>query len=84
MNPSARLAAFGAHVHEVDGHDPPGLAEAANSFTGGQPLVVIARTDPCRGMDLLRPRAPKLHYVRFKSDEERATYERVLADMSTV
>jgi transketolase len=77
----ARLEAFGARVHEVDGHDPVALAAAAEPPGSGRPLVVIARTDPCRGMDLLRPRTPKLHYVRFKSEEERAAYESVLAEL---
>ena len=71
-----------ARVHEVDGHDPGELAAAAEPSASGRPLVVIARTDPCRGMELLRPRTPKLHYVRFKSEEERSAYERVLAEMS--
>ncbi len=58
---------------------PPAPAQESHQ---GKPLVVLARTDPCRGMELLRPRAPKLHYVRFKTDDERAAYERVLAEMS--
>ena len=78
----ARLEAFGAAVHGVDGHDPEALAAPAEEPHEGKPLVVLARTDPCRGMELLRPRAPKLHYVRFKTDEERAAYEQVLAEMS--
>ena len=79
----ARLEAFGACVHEVDGHDPEALANASMASGPDRPLVVIARTDPCRGMELLRPRTPKLHYVRFKSEEERSAYEKVLADMSS-
>jgi transketolase len=78
----ARLESFGAVVHEVDGHDPAALAAPALSPRDGRPLVVIARTDPCRGMDLLRSRAPRLHYVRFKSDEERESYQQALAAMS--
>lgn len=77
-----RLRAFGANVHEVDGHDPQALADAAQARVEGKPLVVLAKTDPCRDMELLRQRAPKLHYVRFKSDEERRSYEQVLAEMS--
>ena len=79
---AARLEAFGAAVHSVDGHDPDALAAPAETPHEGKPLVVLARTDPCREMDLLRPRAPKLHYVRFKTDEERAAYERVLSEMT--
>ncbi|NEX18780.1 transketolase [Thiorhodococcus mannitoliphagus] len=74
-----RLRAFGAEVHEVDGHDPEALAAPAlGSGERDRPLVVIARTDPCRGLEQLRERAPKLHYVRFKSDEEFATYRTLL------
>ena len=58
------------------------MAAPADEPHKGRPLVVLAWTDPCRDMPLLRPRAPKLHYVRFKTDEERAAYERVLAEMS--
>ncbi len=78
-----RIRAFGAEVREVDGHDSDALAAAADLLPAGgggeRPLVVIARTDPCRGIDLMRTRAPKLHYVRFASEEEFATYERLLA-----
>ncbi len=78
----ARLEAFGAAVHEVDGHDPDALLAPAEMPHAGKPLVVLARTDPCRDMELLQQRAPKLHYVRFKTDEERAAYEKVLAEMN--
>jgi transketolase len=64
-----RLMAFGAEVHEVDGHDPDELATPARMPRRGKPLVVLARTDPCHGIDLLRRRAPKLHYIRFKTDQ---------------
>jgi transketolase len=123
-----RLRAFGAEVHEVDGHDadalaapalarlrlagdltgpagaaperePPSAASTgtvapsepmagagagpATGATAGpasadRPLVVIARTDPCRGIALLRERAPKLHFLRFKSADELDAYEDVL------
>jgi len=76
---AARLAAFGARVVEVDGHDPEALAAPAAWSPDGRPVVVIARTDPCRGLDLLRRRAPRLHYVRFKSADEAAEYRVALA-----
>jgi transketolase len=78
---ASRLAAFGAAVFEVDGHDPLALAAPAREPHEGKPLVVLARTDPCRDLELLRRRAPKLHYVRFKSDEERRAYEEALVEM---
>ncbi|MBK1629748.1 transketolase [Thiohalocapsa halophila] len=78
-----RLRAVGAEVHEVDGHDSDALAAAAEGFGGGdRPLAVIARTDPCRGVELMRERAPKLHYLRFKSDAERQAYQQLLAALS--
>jgi transketolase len=78
-----RLHAFGAEVHEVDGHDiealaAPALASLAAATSSDRPLVVIARTDPCRGISLLRERAPKLHYLRFKSSAEQDAYEDLL------
>jgi transketolase len=74
-----RLRAFGAEVHEVDGHDPDALAAPADRPpTADRPLVVIAQTDPCRGIELLRQRAPKLHYVRFKNQEEFEQMQRLL------
>jgi transketolase len=74
-----RLRAFGADVHQVDGHDVDALAAPAGLPRSGKPLVVLAKTNPCRGLDLLESRRPKLHYVRFKSDEERRAYEEALA-----
>lgn len=75
----ARLAAFGARVQEVDGHDPAALFAASAPASDGRPVALIARTDPCRGVELLRQRAPKLHYVRFKSADEVAAYRALLA-----
>ena len=80
---ASRLESFGAAVCEVDGHDVESLAGAADSTRDGKPLVVLARTDPCRDIQILRDRAPKLHYVRFKSDDEFAAYEQVLAEFGT-
>jgi transketolase len=74
-----RLRAFGAEVHEVDGHDPDALAAPAERPADAtRPLVVIAQTDPCRGFDMLRQRAPRLHYVRFKNQEEFQQMQKLL------
>lgn len=70
-----RLESFGARVFEVDGHDPAALAAPADLPRDGRPLVVLARTNPCCGIGLLAERAPNLHYIRFKSPEERARYQ---------
>jgi transketolase len=74
-----RLSAFGAKVVTVDGHDIAALSDAAETDHLGAPLAVLAKTDPCRGIPLLAERAPKLHYVRFKSDKEFKEYEKYLA-----
>lgn len=72
---SERLRAFGWDVHEVDGHDVEALIRPATQRRTQRPLVVLALTDPCRGLDVLRQRAPNLHYVRFKSEQERQEYQ---------
>lgn len=77
----ARLEAFGANVFEVDGHDVDALAAPADQPREGKPLVVLARTDPCRDLDLLRARAPKFHYIRFAGAEERRAYQEALEQM---
>jgi transketolase len=78
-----RLHAFGAEVHEVDGHDTDALTAPAQGFGhGDRPLVVIARTDPCRGIELLGQRAPKLHYIRFKDDDEKRAYQDLLGRLT--
>jgi transketolase len=77
----ARLESFGALVHEVDGHDVNALAAPADTQHRNKPLVVIARTDPARGIEVLRGRAPKYHYVRFRDEAERQQYRERLAEM---
>jgi transketolase len=77
----SRLEAFGARVLAVDGHDVAALAAPARLAPDGRPLVVLAYTNPCQGIGLLEERRPKLHYVRFKSERERARYRSFLADM---
>lgn len=72
---AAKLEAFGVRVFEVNGHDVDALAAPATLMPDGRPLVVLARTDPCYGLDLLRSRSPKLHYLRFTSEEERQSYQ---------
>lgn len=74
-----RLRGFGVEVREVDGHDVEALATAGESWPEEKPLVVVCRTDPRKGIRLLRQRE-KLHYIRFADDEERKAYQKLLAD----
>ena len=65
-----KLRAFGAHAIAVNGHDIEALAEAGKIIPSTGPLVILAHTNPCRGMDYLEIRRPKLHYIRFASEQE--------------
>lgn len=71
-----RIEAFGGLALAVNGHDVRALVAAAERIGGGRPLFVLCYTDPCRGVDLLQKRRPKLHYVRFSNPEEREEYHR--------
>ena len=55
-----RLKAFGARVCRVDGHDLDALAAPAARKPAGRPLVVLAMTDTCRGMEILRGQRPQV------------------------
>jgi transketolase len=76
---AARVAAFGVTCRSVDGHDLGALRAAADSAEAGKPLVILANTSPYQGMDFLKKRFPRLHYVRFKSAEERLEMQAALA-----
>lgn len=79
---TSRIEAFGAHVIKVNGNDVEALVKAASAQPGGKPLVILAYTNPYCGIDLLENRYPKLHYVRFKSEEERSIYAELLDAMN--
>jgi transketolase len=76
-----RLRGFGAAVETVDGHDVTALEAAATRPHAGVPLFVLAITDSTRGVPLLERRKPHVHFVRFKSDEEKAELEQFLERM---
>lgn len=76
-----RLRAFGASVDAVDGHHVPALLKAMSRETG-KPHVVLAYTDPVRGLPLLNERRPVLHYLRFKDAAERETYAAAYTELA--
>lgn len=76
-----KFAGFGCEVRSVDGHDLRALRAAARTPLTDRPLVVLAATDPSHGIELLRTRAPRLHYVRFRDADEHAAYAAELAAM---
>ncbi|QFY63760.1 transketolase (plasmid) [Rhizobium grahamii] len=77
---ASRVAAFGVTCRSVDGHSLDALRTAAESAEPGKPLVILAQTSPFQGMTYLKKRFPRLHYVRFKSAEERLEMQAALAD----
>jgi len=76
-----RLEAFGASVFRVSGHDSKRLAEAGSLTPDGRPVCVLCDTDAARGIDVLKTRAPKMHYVRFTSEEEKNRYVSAYAEL---
>ncbi|GHD99872.1 transketolase [Defluviimonas sp. 20V17] len=76
---AAKLRDFGAVVCEIDGHDLDAMRQARAEPHPGRPLIILAHTSPTQGMSFLRRRFPRLHYVRFKSDDERAEMNREIA-----
>jgi transketolase len=70
-----KLEAFGARALRVDGHDVKALVEAGSYVPDGRPLFVLAYTNPTYCLDMLNERRPVLHYLRFKSKEEREAYQ---------
>ncbi|MGO9108363.1 MAG: hypothetical protein ACLP9L_03940 [Thermoguttaceae bacterium] len=76
-----RVESFGCRALRVDGHDLDALAVPAELPPDGRPTVVLAITDTCREMDILRANAPKFHYFRFKDDAEFRRYQDLLASL---
>ena len=70
----AKLEAFGMQVVRVNGHDVAALAEAIEHHGPGRPLIVLAYTQPSRGIALMQERGPNLHYIRFRDEAERQRY----------
>ena len=70
-NIARKLEDFGAVVVEIDGHDIEAMRRAVKTPNSRKPLIILANSSPFRGMKFLERRFPRLHYVRFKSEEER-------------
>ncbi|MDM8559002.1 1-deoxy-D-xylulose-5-phosphate synthase N-terminal domain-containing protein [Candidatus Parabeggiatoa sp. HSG14] len=69
-NAADKLTAFGANVIELDGHDIEAVQKAGETYPENGALVILAKTNLCQGMDYLERRLPRLHYVRFQSQQE--------------
>ena len=76
---AARVGAFGVTCRSIDGHDLDAMRAAVQSAEAGKPLIILANTSPYQGMEFLKRRFPRLHYVRFKSAEERLEMQAAIA-----
>lgn len=70
-NIARKLEDFGAVVVEIDGHDIEAMRRAVETPHPCHPLIILAHSSPFRGMRFLERRFPRLHYVRFNSEDER-------------
>ncbi|MFH1246019.1 MAG: thiamine pyrophosphate-dependent enzyme [Candidatus Omnitrophota bacterium] len=76
-----RFAAFGARTVRVNGHDIEALVRAGRLVRKKRPLVVICDTCPWQGIELLKNRAPRFHYIRFTDAQERQKAVSLLSAM---
>lgn len=77
-----KLRAFGAIARVVNGHNVSEI-EMAVKARSSLPQFVLCMTDPCYGFPMLKSRAPKLHYIRFKDSQEKMQFEKALAEMNS-
>lgn len=75
-----KLENFGAAVVEIDAHDVQAMRDAVKEPHKDKPLIILARSCPFQGMGFLEKRFPRLHYVRFKSEEERSEMNQSIAN----
>ncbi|MFK8054437.1 MAG: transketolase [Woeseiaceae bacterium] len=74
-----KMEQFGAKVISVNAHALDEIRDAAAEKHPGQPLIILAHSSPYHAMPPLKKRFPRLHYVRFQSEEERAAMNRDIA-----
>ncbi len=75
-----RFRAFGMNTLEVEAHDIHSVFEACRPC--GKPTAVVAHSDVCRGLDILRSRAPKFHFIRFADEREKQAFAAVYESMN--
>jgi transketolase len=76
---AARVAAFGITTCTINGHDIVAIRQAAVSAEPDRALMILCHTSPYQGMPYLKRLFPRLHYVRFRSTEERLETQTALA-----
>ena len=75
----AKIERFGGVAVWVDAHKLDEIRAAVKTPHRGRPLIILANSSPFRGMPYLQRRFPRLHYVRFRSESERAVMNRKIA-----
>lgn len=75
----AKIEQFGGVAVWVDAHKLDEIRAAVKTPHRNKPLIILANSSPYRGMPTLMERFPRLHYVRFKSEAERARYNTEIA-----
>lgn len=75
----SKIEQFGGVAVWVDAHDVDAMREAIQTPHRGKPLIILANSSPFRGMPSLQLRFPRLHYVRFKSEDERSKMNKEIA-----
>jgi len=76
-----KLSSFGAEAITVDGHDIGSLLDAALTPHQNKPLVMLCKTDPCKGVPELKEVGGKLHYIKIKNESEEKKYIEILNTM---
>lgn len=74
-----RFRAFGMNTVEVDAHDIRSVF--ASCKPNGKPTAVVAHSDVCRGLEILRSRDPKFHFIRFADEKEKQDFNIVYESM---
>lgn len=71
-----RIAAFGAHVRNVDGHDPAAIADTLKSRGPGVPVVLIL--DTVKGKGLHFEDSLESHYLPLTAEQYAAAREALM------
>lgn len=75
-----RIESFGIRVFRVDGHNIEALVKYSEIPSDGRPTFILCDTNPTNKMPILNNRKPKLHYLRFKDENERNEYEKFYSE----
>ncbi len=75
---NSRLESFGARVFTASGNNYKELSGPPFLPADGRPSVILSYSCPYEGIELMKQNAPKFHYMRFKSEDEKKSYMELL------